>query len=226
MFRSSAFVLEYDLESRCKQVSALPVEACNILSLSYGHQGLSEVLDDSPLEVPKTLDVVRRLAGQGLIRLARNRRADGASMGIRATEPLAEEVRGWLGIPAKKAREEKVAEEFDDAGFDAAFDDFMSGQDRASETNGPVPLESIAGAMERSVDETLHRCYRLEDLLDAHLEEEFDREVGEILLPAGAEEDLDSFTPLEEEFFDSYVPGDMDGDLEEILDECRQAPTE
>lgn len=223
MFNGSAYVLEIDLANTCRQVTNLPVEASRVLRLFDGRRGLSEVLDDSQLEVPKTLRVVQRLAAQGFVRLTqragttRTESARGPRRGLDA------EVKRWLGLPDALPAE---LDAFDDGGLEAALDAALGGPDHGPEDNESrcVPLEAIPDAMEESLMNTVDQCSALEDLLESTLEEilDDDGDLEELLLPASdPNADVSGFTPLEEEFFESYIPEEMDGDLEEILEEVR-----
>ena len=106
----------------------------------------------------------------------------------------------------------------------------MGGPDHGPEDNEGrcVPLEAIPDAMEASLEASMMKavdqCSTLEDLLESTLEEIMidDDDLEELLLPASdPNADISGFTPLEEEFFESYIPEEMDGDLEEILEEIR-----
>lgn len=230
MFRSHVFVLQIDLARTCTHVNRLPDQAFRILRLFDGHRSLAEVLDDSPLDRDEALKVIHRLAGLGLLRLTRRaspkrEHLQGNGDG-RAT--ACEEMGSWLGERGEDTVFSGLSEDlldldldptasFHDACPESAWENGCRDEGKGEMPDTPCDLAAVPSAMERSLPKAWDQR-----LVAAQIEEELDCVVEEILMPDPCrmtEGEEPGFSPVEEEFFDSYIPDEPDPQFESFLDE-------
>ena len=150
-------VLEIDLHATCELAHAIPREALAVLRLFDGRRSLQDVVDDSPLPLETTLEVMRHLGNLGLLRLAPRGRPDNKLPGP--------EVRRWLGRLVSQPlwpAEEEAGEGLDDDMAESLVAD-------TSDLDGSPPgdLAAVPVLLERSLEKLLEeRLADVPDILD------------------------------------------------------------
>lgn len=185
---SEKYVLELDPANLAKKARALPFEAVKVLRLFDGRRELSDVVDESPLDVSKTLAVVKRGAELGLLSLGENKKGNP----FKSTHKLSEASRSWLNESPQPANECELEEELDRA-LSSLGDTYPSDKE-----TGPTFLEELPDALEQS----------LQKALDRYLDEAIEEPLCDDYLSADDSEPCNDenlgFTPVEEAFFDSF----------------------
>ena len=222
MSDTETFVLELEPANLAKEVRALPKEVMWVLRLFDGERVLSEVVEESPLDVSKTLAVVQRGAELGLLRL-------GERSGDSGVRPLSSASKRWLegdeeppkGLPVESELEEEL---------DEALARLGDAPRKGAHQNAlPTPLQGLPQTLERSLKKALDRYLGPEELDKA--QKEGSRAFGELerCLDEALQKPLDGFvlddedaakkqgfTQFEEAFFDSYELDEEDEDFENL----------
>ena len=190
---SEKYVLELEPANLAKKARALPFEAVKVLRLFDGRRELSDVVEESPLDVSKTLAVVKRGAELGLLSLGENKKGNT----FKSTRKLSEASRSWLNESPQPTDECELEEELDRA-LSCLGDTCPSGKE-----TGPTFLEELPDALEQSLQKALDRY------LDEAIEEPLGRDhlYGGYLSAddsAPCDDENLGFTQVEEAFFDSF----------------------
>ncbi len=191
---SEKYVLELEPANLAKNADTLPVEAVKVLRLFDGSRELSDVVEESPLDVSKTLAVVKRGAELGLLSLGENQKTNPC----KSTRKLSEASRSWLNESLQPTNECELEKELDRA-LSCLGDRNPSGKE-----SGPTFLEELPDALEQSLQKALDRY--LDEAIEEPLGGE-DRLYGGYLSAddsAPCDEENPGFTQVEEAFFDSF----------------------
>ncbi len=236
------FVLELEPAKLAKAAVFLPREAVRVLQLFDGTRRLADVVEKSPLDVFKTLAVVKRGAELGLLSLGEK---CSPSNPARSLSP---ETRKWLqkcpdsicgrnpdksfgsmkhseGFSAKKEAQKNALHDEEEE-LERELDRVLSELDencaREEGLAPPVLLESLPHSLEQN----------LQNALDEYLDKT--ATAGPIEILSADDEELiemedTGFTEMEAAFFDSYELDDEEDDECENLwvlgDETGSTPT-
>lgn len=233
MSDAETFVLELEPANLAKEVRALPKEVMWVLRLFDGERVLSEVVEESPLDVSRTLAVVQRGAELGLLRL-------GERNGDSGVRPLSPASKKWLQgdgdpsrtLPAESDLEGELNEALARLG-DAP-------QKGANEPARPTPLQGLPQTLERTLKKALDRYLGSESIeeteggggaafgeLERCLDEALQKPLDGFVLEDEDTKQGQGFTHFEEAFFDSYELEDEGEDFENLWvlgDEAELSP--